>query len=800
MATVARTPARRRRNGAGLRGGAAMLTVLVAWLVVAGVGGPLVGRLSEVQRNDSSLFLSENAESSRASEISARFTDDSTLPYFVVLERPGGLRDADRAAAQEWLNGLPTLEIDVEGAAGVPLADVLTDVPVALAPSEDGEALLVPVLADADVAATNLPDGQGVADGIAVTLRTSLDPLEEAGLGAYVAGPGGVAADFATAFAGIDTRLLQITLAVVFVILLLVYRSPFLPLAALVSALFALSVAGGAVYPLADAGLIDLNGQSQGILFILVVGAATDYALLLVARYREELHDEPSRYTAMRRAWRASLEPIAASASTVALGLLALLLADLGSTRGLGPVGAIGIAGAFLASLTLLPVFLLWPVVLLLLVVAGLAAGVGGLLAGGPGAGVSVVSAVAAVVILAVLRRRALRAGPDRGALPWYARPEAGRWLFWPRVPRVDHVHSADAVGTRSLWGRTAALVGRRPRRMWVLTLAGLLALAAFVPQLQADGIRQSDVFREPVESVQGTEVLGEHFPAGSGTPVLVVTPAQDLEHVLDVVAGTDGVERAVPTGAAPPAPGAPASEPLVVDGFAQVEATLAVPADSVEGEEVVSALRTALDTVTTDALVGGQTAANLDVRETSQRDLRVVVPVVLLVILVVLVLLLRSLVAPVLLVVANVVSYGATLGLAAIVFGPLVLDLPGGDPAVPLYAFVFLIALGIDYSIFLMTRVREESQVRGTRPGILVGLAVTGGVITSAGIVLAATFSALVTIPLVFMLQIAFIVAVGVLVDTFVVRTLLVPAAAYDLGARVWWPGRLGLEREEQR
>lgn len=724
MVTVSRTPGTRRAVLRGL----ALVAALAAWLAAAGAGGPLVGRLSEVQENDNASFLPDTAESTEVAELSARFVDTESLPFFVVLQREGGLTAADRAAIGEWVDGVPGLEVEVEGAEPVPVGDMLSAPPAGAVPSQDGEAVFVPVLVDADAAAANIADGEPALFGVADAVRDSLaDDLLGDGLDGWVAGPGGVLADLVTAFAGIDGLLLQITLSVVFVILLLVYRSPVLPFAALLSALFALSAAGLAVYPLAENGTIELNGQSQGILFILVVGAATDYALLLVARYREELHDHASTYAAMRRAWRASLEPIAASAATVVLGLLCLLLADLGSTRGLGPVGAIGIAGAFLASLTFLPVLLL-----------------------------------------------------------------SGRWLFWPRIPRLDHVHAQDAVGGRGLWGRVARLVGRRPRTVWALTLGALLGLAAFVPQFEADGIRQTDVFRDPVESVVGTEVLAEHFPAGSGSPVLVVTPAEHLEQVLDVVAGTDGVAQAVPTGAAPAAPGAPPGEPLVVEGLAQVEATLSVPADGLEAEDVVSQLRDDLDAVSADVLVGGQTASNLDVREASQRDLRVIVPAVLLVILVVLVLLLRSLVAPVLLVVANVVSYGATIGLSAVVFGEAFLDLPGGDPSVPLYGFVFLVALGIDYSIFLMTRVREESLTHGTRPGILVGLAVTGGVITSAGVVLAATFSALVTIPLVFMLQIAFIVAVGVLVDTLVVRTLLVPALAYDIGPRVWWPSRL--------
>ncbi len=785
--------------------GVVVLLLVLTWTGVASVGGPLVGRLSEVQNNDNADFLPDDAESTEVADRSAGFSGSSALPFFVVVEDTGGLEATDRDAVSRWVEDLPGTAVpyDTEAAGTdetVLLQDYLSDEPIVPVPSEDGQALLVSVPVDGEAAGGNLPDGEGAIFGIADALRDSLaeDVARDDGPQAYVTGPGGILADLVTAFAGIDGTLLQVTLTVVFVILLLVYRSPLLPFAALLSALFALSLAGGLIYALADSGVIDLNGQSQGILFILVVGAATDYALLLVARYREELHDHESRWTAMKVAWRASVEPIAASAATVVLGLLCLLLADLGSTRGLGPVGAIGITAAFLAVLTFLPVLLLVPSLLAGLIVVGLGAAVVGIALGAVFALVAVVALLVAIAVLAVARLRVLRRHrDDAGAaddepLPWYARVPAGRWLFWPRVPRLDHVHSRDVVGSGAgVWGRVAGLVGHHPRAVWVVTLAALLGLAAFVPQFKADGIEQTEVFRDRVESVVGQEVLAAHFPAGSGSPAQVVAPQEDLAAVLDVTAGVDGVSAAAPTTDAPPGAPPELGEPVVVDGLVQVQAVLEPAYDSPEAEDVVADLRAALDTVGDDVLVGGQTATNLDVRDASGRDLRVIVPTVLLVILVVLVLLLRSLVAPVLLVLANVVSFAATIGASAIVFNQ-VLDLPGGDPSIPLYGFVFLVALGIDYSIFLMTRVREESAAQGTRPGVLVGLAVTGGVITSAGIVLAATFSALATLPILFLLQIAFIVAFGVLLDTLVVRSLLVPAAAYDIGPRVWWPGRL--------
>ena len=770
----------------------ALLLALGVWLGVAGVGGPLVGRLSEVQRNDNASFLPDTAESTDVAQLSERFSDSESLPFFVVFERDGGLTPQDRQSVETFVDALPDLQIEVAqpddtvdgGQVRTPLVgEYLADEPVTPVPSEDGDAVLVAVPLDA-AAADELIDGESAIFKVAETLRVAVDGLAVDG---YVTGPAGVLADFVTVFAGIDGRLLQVTLGVVFVILLLVYRSPVLPFVALCTALFALSAAGLVIYPLADSGVIDLNGQSQGILFILVVGAATDYALLLVSRYREEMHDHPSKYEAMRRAWRAAVEPIVASAATVALGLLCLLLADLGSTRGLGPVGAIGVAASMLAVLTILPVLLLWPVLLPALLVLAAAFAVGVASGSEALALAAALAVLVGIVALGLLRRRAL-ARPGDARPPWYARPQSGRWLFWPRVPRLDHQHPAELVDSRTdggdLWGRVARLVGRRPRLVWAVTLVALSGMAVFAPTFMASGTKQTDVFLDPVESVAGQEVLAEHFPAGSGSPAQVLVPEADVQEALGLVAGAPGVQAVTPVADA-------SGEPRVENGLVLLQATLEPAAASPEAEEVVADLRDSLDDVSIEAVVGGSTAVNLDVREASDRDTRVIIPAVLAVIFVVLLLLLRSAVAALLLIVANVVSFAATIGASALVFNH-VLDLPGGDPAIVLYGFVFLVALGIDYSIFLMTRVREEARERGTRRGVLVGLAVTGGVITSAGVVLASTFGALATLPLLFLLQIAFIVSFGVLLDTFVVRSLLVPALCYDIGPRVWWPGRL--------
>ena len=694
------------------------LAALLVWLAVSGIGGPLVGRLSEVQKNDNASFLPAKAESTEVMNEVAKFSDTESLPFIIVMEGHDKVSPEQQAVAQKFVATLPALPLDLPGEPT--LSDYLTETPKVAVPSQDGAALLLIVPMNAVTSTETIGDTSALfaaADALRGAAKSDLAP---SGLTSYVTGPGGVTADFVTAFAGIDGILLGVALGVVFLILLIVYRSPILPIAVLLTAVFGLAAAALAVFPLAKNDVIGLSGQSQGILSILVVGAATDYALLLVSRYKEELHDEESTWVAMKKAWRGAVEPIVASAATVILGLLCLLLSDLGNTSGLGPVGALGIAGALVSALTFLP----------------------------------------AVLLL------------------------IGRAAFWPSVPRLDHVHAEDKIGTRGLWGRVAALVGTHPRRTWVLTLTGLFVLAAFVPTLKADGISQSDIFLDKVESVTGQEVLAQHFPAGSGSPIQVLTPEAKVEAVLTALGKEDGVNQPY-AGAAPGAP------PQVVDGQVLVQATLTQAADSPAATEVVKRLRADLNTVGDDVLVGGQTAMSLDVLDASNRDLRTIIPAILLVIFVVLALLLRSLVAPLILVVANVVSFAATMGVAALVFNH-VFDFPGSDPSTPLYGFVFLVALGIDYSIFLMTRVREEAAEQGARRGVLVGLAVTGGVITSAGVVLAATFSALAVLPILFLVQIAFIVAFGVLLDTLVVRSLLVPALSHDIGRRIWAPSAL--------
>ncbi|MBW4716748.1 MMPL family transporter [Saccharothrix obliqua] len=656
--------------------------IAVAWLALGGFAGPYTGKLSQVAVNDNTAFLPASAEATEVAERLRSFGDQRSLPAIVVAERESGMTDADRA----WLAG-----IDYPGQAS----------PVLPSRQDDQAAQVVVAVDAADPAAE------------VVLLRERLaDP--PAGLTALVTGPAAQVADLKAAFGGIDGILLLVAGAVVAVILVLVYRSPLLPLVVLLSGVFALGTASLAVYLLADRQVIDLNGQSQGILSILVFGAATDYALLLVSRYREQLRDTGDRFEAMRLAWRGTVEPITASAGTVVLGVLCLLFSDLNSNKGLGPVAAIGIGAALLASLTFLP----------------------------------------AVLVL------------------------LGRAAFWPRRPALGSPHPEASGG----WGRVARLIAARPRATWVVTALVLLVGVAFVPQLKASGTAASDVFLGEVDSVAGQRLLSRHFPGGSGSPAVVLARAPQADAVARAAAvpGTSTVER---RGEA--------------DGLARIDVVLADAADSEAAVATVERLRTAVRAVPdADALVGGPTATQLDTQRTSERDRAVIIPIVLVVIFLVLALLLRSLLAPLLLIATVVLSFGATMGVSALVFNGI-FDFPGADPVVPLFGFVFLVALGIDYNIFLMTRVREETRELGAREGVLRGLTVTGGVITSAGVVLAATFSALAVLPILFLAQIAFIVAFGVLLDTFVVRSLLVPALAVDIGRRIWWPSRLSRRGE---
>jgi RND superfamily putative drug exporter len=543
----------------------------------------------------------------------------------------------------------------------------------------------------------------------------------------HVTGFGGIFADLFGAFGSIDSTLLTTTLLVVSIILIIVYRSPLLWILPLFTAIIALSVAGTIVYYAAKADLLDLNGQSQGILSVLVLGAATDYALLLIARYREELHHHESRYVAMKVSLRGVFEPILASGSTVIAGLLVLLLSDLSGNRGLGPVGAIGVAVSMITVLTLLPALL--------------------------------------VVF--------------------------GRWIFWPKIPKFDDVDE-QLSGT---WAKIGNAVERNPKRIWISTALLLVIFAGFSFTLKADGLANTEAFTKRTDSVIGLERLGEHFPSGEGSPVEIVVKQGDVAQATTALLGVSNVAFVEPVVAGQKIPGAPTPPIKVVDGQVLLNATLKVAPDSVEARNTIPLIREAVHAVDKEILVGGGTAVQFDTDVASRHDNRVIIPVVLIIIGLILGLLLRSILAAGLLLLTVVLSFMATLGVCQLVFEN-VFDFKGADASFPLFTFIFLVALGIDYNIFLMTRVREESLKLGTRKGVIKGLTVTGGVITSAGIVLAATFAVLGVLPLVFLAQLGFAVAFGVLLDTIIVRSLLVPALVHVIGPKIWWPSKMQYEK----
>jgi RND superfamily putative drug exporter len=742
--------------------------LIIVWFAIAGLGGPTFGKISEVSTNDQAGFLPLSAQSTEVNEWQQKFNDSENIPAAVVIESDSGsVSEDDKAVFAE----LATLMQDAPGVAETEEGKL----PSVIGPtySEDGAAVQYLVFFAAS--------GEVLLEDI--TLFRELVKAETPdGYTAYVAGPAGLLADFVNGFGGIDGILLLVALLAVFVILLIVYRSILLPILVLLTAVFALSGSILGIYYLALNDVIKVSGQSQGILSILVIGAATDYALLMVSRYREALFEVPSKWAAIGRAFRGSFEPIFASAATVILALLCLLFSDLNSNKALGPIAAFGIAFAFLAAVTFLP----------------------------------------ALLVL------------------------FGRGAFWPFLPKLGKkkVAPVDAntlpglEGVRGLWKRVGTIVGKKPRTTWIVTLLVLLAAVAGLPGLKASGIPQTAfLLGDNIESVDGQVVLGDHFDAGAGSPAVIIADEATYKEVMAAAAEFDGVgevavqqdidattkaveeklaelQAAAAQAAAAggfggmPAGAMPAAAPVdfanlslaelgietipqVVDGKVLINATFSFQADSAEAEALVKEMRSDLTSVDSSVLIGGETAIALDTNETAQADLIKIVPIVLLVILVILMLLLRSIVAPLVLIFTVVVSFAATMGVSALVFNN-VFNFPGADASVPLFGFVFLVALGIDYNIFLMTRVREEALVLGTRPGILKGLAVTGSVITSAGVVLAATFAALGVIPLLFLVQLAFIVSFGVILDTVLVRSLLVPAMAYDIGDKIWWPSKL--------
>ncbi len=717
----------------------------VLWLLFGLAGGSFQGKLSSVQKNSNAAFLPSSAQSTKVNSQAQLFQSVQAVPGFVVYQRPGGFTASDRSAINAEVARFKSLD-------GVDSNQVGNAV---FASDHATASVSVPLVGQNGSVSVSGTTLASVEKRVLAVARSGVP----AGVVVHSAGPGGLLVALIDAFSGIDGALLAAAGLVVVVILLVVYRSPFLWFFPLFSAVLALGGASLIVYELAYHSVLTLNGQSQGILSVLVLGAGTDYALLMVSRYREELHNFESRLEAMTKAWKRAATPIAASATTVILGLLCLEFGELNSDRSLGPVCAIGIACTLAVMLTFLPL--------------------------------------------------ALTVVP--------------RGVFWPRVPRYDHVGDPASEGP---WSRFAGRVVAHDRRSWLGTAIVLAVLSLGVVALHPGTLSNSQTFTSTPDAVVGQKIYNAHFPQGAGAPVQIIADVGSVPAVISTVSRIAGVATAPgsvcvepdyaklaaaaksrssggasgasstssPSGSSQPAGCVPqALQVAPVQGTLLIDATLADAYNSPQATATLLRIRGALKAMPgAHALVGGETAINYDTAQAVAHDRNLIIPVVLAVILVVLILLLRSLLGPVLLILSVILSYLATLGVSAVVFTH-VFGFAHADSSLPLFAFVFLVALGVDYNIFLVTRIREETATYGTRKGVTRGLAVTGGVITSAGIVLAATFSVLGVLPLVFLAQIGFSVAFGVLLDTIVVRSVLVPALAHDIGQRFWWPSKLG-------
>lgn len=720
--------------------------VAAVWVVIAAAAGSVAGNFQGAQRNDPSSYLPGSAESSKAlADVKTISGGNEVTNAVVVYQRAGGLKasdlskiEADRATLNEEL---PSTTVP----AGKPI------------PSRDGQAALLDFGLRLRASTKALQSQVGL-------IREVVHKTPP-GLEAKVTGPAGVSYDGSKVFNSINSKLLLVTASLVFVLLIIIYRSPIFWTVPLLAVGFAEVTSEGLGYALTQAG-VTINGQSAGILTVLVFGAGTDYALLLVARYREELHRHRDRHEAMALALRRAGPVIFASACTVIAALLCMLAAEVNGTKGLGPIGAMGIAIAMASGLTLLPA---------LLVIAGRRAF---------WPFIPRYQEPARPAVAADGRRDAAEAG---GA------PAAARASDAAATPADAEGRDgpagapAAAAATSGVWQRIADRVDRSHRPLAIGVTVVLATMCFGLLELNTN-LTQGNSFRGEVESQQGQTIIEEHFPAGASAPAQVIVPTAGpegqarLQRVRAAVANAPGVAK-----------GPQAIGPVTsAHGLSLFTVTLAAAPSTNEAFQLIGPLReVAKQAGGQGTLIGGPTAEERDLRIASSRDNKVVIPMVLAVVFAILALLLRALVAPLLLVASVLLSFGAALGAGAFAF-ERIFDFPGEDPALLLFSFIFLVALGVDYTIFLMARVREETTRTNTRTGVIAGLAVTGGVITSAGIVLAGTFATLASLPLVTFTEVGAVISFGVLLDTFVVRTVLVPTIVIEIGRRVWWPSKL--------
>lgn len=695
------------RLAAAVTGPRGRWVTIAAWIALVIGGFAARTQIGEVTAAGQASYLPSHAESTQVLDVLQRdFKGGDDVPVLIVFERNGGLSGADLDTIGRLGKGLEGLGLSgatpvfapFSGETRQRLGDVARIARGVGPISRDGEAALVALAIDAN-------ERGAVLAGVS-KIRAYLKAHRHPGLHSYVTGPGGVAADLEQVAEDAGKTLLIATLGLVLILLMLVYRAPLLALTPLLVVGTAYLIAIGVTYLLIESGLITVNTEGTFLLLVLIFGAGTDYSLLLIHRYRDELERSAESEPALRTALLESARPIAASAATVIAAMLVLLLAELESTHWLGPVLAIGIAVMLAAALTLLP------------------------------------------AVLAVLGRRAL----------------------WP-------ARDSGEGEKRRRWERVAGFVRRRPRAIVATVFAGL-AILALGNLVQHGTLGFGEGETRETESGRGTEVLDEHFPPGIGSPLTAVVDIGEAEAALHGLEALESVKLALPV------------PPSSISDEAALAIVLRGDPYSADAAEQVRGVRERLQEVAPGALVGGIPAENYDVEQTNERDTRLIVPIVLLVVGLILMLVLRSLVAPAYLMFTVVASFAATLGLVTFAFTEL-LGADGIAFNLVLLAFIFLVALGVDYNIFLMTRAREEAAVHGTRDGVLIALESTGTVVTGAGLILAGTFATLTLLPLEELVQIGATVAVGVLLDTFVVRSFLIPAITYLCGERAWWPGR---------
>lgn len=663
---------------------------LLIWLVILAVAGPIGSKISTATTTDSASYLPAGAETAVAAKEYHAFPESRQLPALIAYRGDGGLATAGRAKIET-----DRLRLSRAFLAGRPAA-----APV-FAPDGKTAMLAIPIGVSGNGSSA---DSRHVVSSVA-RIRDIVGQ-DTGSMRVAVTGPAGYAADSATVYGSVDQKLLLVAVAVLALLLVIGYRSPWLWAPSLAVAAIGNVIAEAGGYLLAKYGGVTMTTEAQGILSILVFGAGTNYGLLLLSRYREELRRHADKHDAMRAALLRAGPAVLTAGATVMVSLICLSAGQLGSTRGLGPIGAVAIFCALAAMLTLLP----------------------------------------AVLVI------------------------CGRWLYWPFVPRNG---DPEPIG-RGLRSRAGPLVAARPRLAWIVTALVLFAMAGGLAETR-QGLNADQIFRTQPGSVAGQKILSEAFHAAATSTTTVIAAASAAPQVLDVTRRTPGIARAQLAGRS--------------GNRSLISATLTATPASAAAHETITALRARAHSVRgAEAVVGGNDAVDLGISQASSHDLRLIVPLVLLVIAGMLSLILRAVVAPLMLIMTVILPFAAALGVSMAAFSGL-WKFPGSDPSLPLYTFVFLAAFGTDYSIFLMTRVREEAALSGTSAGVLRGRSATGPVISSAGVLLAATFFAVTVIPLVAVTELGIAVGFGVLLDTFVVRPVLVPALALDLGDRLWWP-----------